>query len=314
MLRACLIAFDSRRWCVVHTPVSRRGTIFPRSATNPCSSRTSRYEMASIFSVQNLQTFLRRKNFRPPAPPGPPGPRPPGPEGRPAGASGLEGVVVASSAIFIPPAGRRYRRQPYCKSQIVPNALRAGRCRGFSSWRRRRWCRRRRCRFRRSLNRRGNRRSRRNRAQLLLRRANRPNLGQPLLLLIHPHRDELDHRLGNTQPPLQFRNQHSVGVDGEQHIVAVVEFPHHVCQLPLPQLLRRADLAAAAGHRLLQTGNQLVQILVGHIRPHDKHHFIKTLHRLLLFLPNPWGPATNSLPSVFTSPPECSRNLPHPGG
>src|SRR3954467_9191590 len=36
--------------------------------------------MASIFSVQNLHTFLRRKNFRPPSrPPGPPGrgPRPP---------------------------------------------------------------------------------------------------------------------------------------------------------------------------------------------------------------------------------------------
>src|SRR6476620_5574866 len=32
--------------------------------------------MASIFSVQNLHTFLRRKNFRPPGPPS----RPPGPE------------------------------------------------------------------------------------------------------------------------------------------------------------------------------------------------------------------------------------------
>ena len=35
--------------------------------------------MESIFSTQNLQTFLRRKNLRPAAgPPGPPGPRPPG--------------------------------------------------------------------------------------------------------------------------------------------------------------------------------------------------------------------------------------------
>src|SRR5215469_3834628 len=35
--------------------------------------------MSSIFSTQNLQTFLRRKNLRPPGPPpsrGPPGPRP----------------------------------------------------------------------------------------------------------------------------------------------------------------------------------------------------------------------------------------------
>src|SRR5580698_6948282 len=71
-----------RRWCVVQTPVKRRGTIFPRSATNCCRSRTSRYGIASIFSVQNLQTYLRRKNL--PRPPGPPEGRPPGPPaGRP---------------------------------------------------------------------------------------------------------------------------------------------------------------------------------------------------------------------------------------
>src|SRR5579863_1112000 len=42
--------------------------------------------MSSIRSVQNLHTFLRRKNFRPPGPPpsrgGPPGPRPPPNRGR----------------------------------------------------------------------------------------------------------------------------------------------------------------------------------------------------------------------------------------
>src|SRR5579863_163780 len=36
--------------------------------------------MFSIFSVQNLQTFLRRKNLRPPSRGGPPGPRPPPPK------------------------------------------------------------------------------------------------------------------------------------------------------------------------------------------------------------------------------------------
>src|SRR6202167_5969414 len=82
MFRACLMARVRRRWWVVQTPVSRRGTILPRSATKPCSRRTSRYGMASIFSVQNLQTFLRRKNF--PRPPGPPEGRPPVPPcGRP---------------------------------------------------------------------------------------------------------------------------------------------------------------------------------------------------------------------------------------
>src|SRR5271170_252210 len=70
--------------------------------------------MSSIFSTQNLHTFLRRKNFRPPSRGGPPGPRPPPPppnRGRsPLGRSPLgrglslgadcSGALV-SSAIFL---------------------------------------------------------------------------------------------------------------------------------------------------------------------------------------------------------------------
>src|SRR5579883_3131269 len=77
--------------------------------------------MASIFSTQNLQTFLRRKNLRPPSRPVPPGPAaglPPGrgPRGapsraalsaRPAGASTVAvplaaaAVLLTSSAMFL---------------------------------------------------------------------------------------------------------------------------------------------------------------------------------------------------------------------
>src|SRR5580700_3846556 len=68
--------------------------------------------MSSIFSVQNLQTFLRRKNFRPPPPSrgGPPGPRPPPPNrgrsppgrgpserGLSAGAAACCGALVSSA-------------------------------------------------------------------------------------------------------------------------------------------------------------------------------------------------------------------------
>jgi hypothetical protein len=64
--------------------------------------------MESIFSTQNLQTFLRRKNLRPP-PPGPlgrpPGGRPPGPEEEGPEPSGRDvlgalGVLVSSAIIF----------------------------------------------------------------------------------------------------------------------------------------------------------------------------------------------------------------------
>src|SRR5579859_3809334 len=66
--------------------------------------------MSSIFSTQNLQTFLRRKNLRPPPPSrgGPPGPRPPPPppnRGRsPPGRSPLErGLSLGAdcSAAFV---------------------------------------------------------------------------------------------------------------------------------------------------------------------------------------------------------------------
>src|SRR5579859_2558004 len=64
--------------------------------------------MSSIFSTQNLQTFLRRKNLRPPSRPPPPGPRSPrGPSGlppsRPPGlrGTGVELSWFTSSAIIL---------------------------------------------------------------------------------------------------------------------------------------------------------------------------------------------------------------------
>src|SRR5205807_1105550 len=67
--------------------------------------------MFSIFSTQNLQTFLRRKNLRPPSRGGPPGPeRPPKRDGgrsppergpSPAGRSPDDGVLVSSAIILL---------------------------------------------------------------------------------------------------------------------------------------------------------------------------------------------------------------------
>src|SRR5580693_5931867 len=63
--------------------------------------------MASIFSTQNLQTFLRRKYFRPPGPPSRPPPGPPGREdGRRSPRSGRsppedDSDVLVSSAMML---------------------------------------------------------------------------------------------------------------------------------------------------------------------------------------------------------------------
>src|ERR1700733_5803419 len=60
--------------------------------------------MASIFSVQNLQTFLRRKNF--PRPPGPPEGRPPGPPcGRPPPERGAGLELGTDSELAAPVSG-----------------------------------------------------------------------------------------------------------------------------------------------------------------------------------------------------------------
>src|SRR5579864_8628322 len=65
--------------------------------------------MSSIFSTQNLQTFLRRKNLRPPPPSrgGPPGPRPPppnrgrSPPGLPPSLRGLSVGADCCSGAFV---------------------------------------------------------------------------------------------------------------------------------------------------------------------------------------------------------------------
>src|ERR1700728_310529 len=60
--------------------------------------------MASFFSVQTLQTFLRRKNF--PRPPGPPEGRPPGPPcGRPPPERGAGLELGADSELAAPGSG-----------------------------------------------------------------------------------------------------------------------------------------------------------------------------------------------------------------
>src|SRR5579863_6713698 len=63
--------------------------------------------IASIFSTQNLQTFLRRKYFRPPGPPSRPPPGPPGRDGRRSPRSGRSppeddsDVDLVSSAMLL---------------------------------------------------------------------------------------------------------------------------------------------------------------------------------------------------------------------
>src|SRR5450755_1630195 len=91
--------------------------------------------MPSIFSTQNLQTFLRRKNFRPPSrgPPGPPpgrpagrgprGPRspPPPPSGRELGAELLlpPSFAAAGAAVFVVSSAMFLLRAHHGSNQLI---------------------------------------------------------------------------------------------------------------------------------------------------------------------------------------------------
>src|SRR5580698_8563858 len=131
--------------------------------------------------------------------------------------------------------------------------------------------------------------SRRLSAELLARSTDGLDLVDALLLFIHAHGDELDHRLGDAQTALKLGHQLAVGVDGQQNVVAFAELAHEVGQLAASQLLGGADRAAAVGHRGFKTGDQLVHIFVLRIRTNDKHYFVKTLHSFLSALAS-WLP------------------------
>src|SRR5216684_5650094 len=148
--------------------------------------------MASIFSTQNLQTFLRRKYLRPPSrPPGPPGrggrrsPRS-GPDERspPEGRSPTElpcaaAVALISSAIMLLKFSRRSSvvssaRRPTSRLSCGRGRLSARVCSRGGGGRLGRW-------------------------RLAPCVANRLDLVQALLFFIDAHGDELDHRFSNAQ-------------------------------------------------------------------------------------------------------------------
>src|SRR3569833_2669512 len=260
--------------------------------------------MASIFSVQNLQTFLRRKIFpRPPGPPGPPGRRPgppPGPpEGGPlwaAGAAGASGAFTwFSSDLLFPlyvlsgyrPAGAkaqmisqgRYgtselvsRYKPSIQSAFALGAGWDGFCRrGFCWGRRGRNC----------GSRRGG-RSRRFRAYLATGSAERFYLGQSLLFLVHAHGDELDHRLRDAQTALKLEDHGASGFFGHLDVIAVIKFADKVGQLAAAHLLDVLHYAATVGDAGREAGDQLVDVFVDRIGSNNEHYLIQTRHPCFL--------------------------------
>src|SRR5450432_2334339 len=256
--------------------------------------------MASIFSTQNLQTFLRRKYLRPPSrPPGPPGrggrrsPRSPppnegrSPEGRspPAGRSPPElGAVVAlvSSAMmllknrslvfgrrsfgFLPQSSAMQSSAGAEANNERRTANDPGRLRCYF------------CRFSASFCSRG--RNWRGWRGLAFGVADGLDLVQALLLLVDANRDELDHRFGDAQAALQFVNQPAGALHGKQHIDAIVKPADHVGQAALAHFLYALHVSARGRNRGFKRRNQLVLFFFRHVGADNKHQLISAIHFL----------------------------------
>src|SRR5580704_17796809 len=182
--------------------------------------------MFSIFSTQNLQTFLRRKYLRPPSrgPPGPPPGRGPREGGRwlcpsvAAGASAVAaGAFVSSAMMLLHFVARTLLSAAFdfnCGADTLVRQLRAldGRWRSFSAL----------C------------RGRRGRRRLLAGVANGLDLVEALLLFVDADADELDHGFGHAQAALEFVDQAAAAFDGEQDVDAIMKTANGVGQTAFP--------------------------------------------------------------------------------
>src|SRR4029077_9555414 len=231
--------------------------------------------MFSIFSTQNLQTFLRRKYLRPPSrgPPGPPPGRGPREGGRwlcPSDAAGASGALVSSAMMLLHVRVERTLLSASFNLVYVARAPSPAALSPLNRSRRglatlgRRCCGRRRC---------GN---------LLACIANRFDLVEALLFLVNAHADELEHRFGHAQPALEFVNQAARSLNCEQDVHSIVKAANGVSEPPLAHLLDVLHGPPRAENSRFQGRDQLIEIFFRHIRANDEHQFVSTIHSFSL--------------------------------
>src|SRR6185437_705671 len=127
------------------------------------------------------------------------------------------------------------------------------------------------------------------RRTLHTRGANLLDLFQALLLFVRSNSDELEHRLSDAQAAFQFVNRISVRGQREEDVLTILKLLHVIGQATLAHLLRVLHGSARAAGVVLQRADQLVHVFLQQVRPHNKHYFVRTLHRLSKsLLPSTW--------------------------
>ena len=96
------------------------------------------------------------------------------------------------------------------------------------------------------------------------------------MFLVHAHGEKLNDRLSHAQTSFQFVNRGSRTLYGKQDVSAIVELADGVSEATLAHALDVLHGPTSGADLGLQGRKEFFQILVGHIRPNDKHDFIST--------------------------------------
>src|SRR5579871_1943443 len=124
-----------------------------------------------------------------------------------------------------------------------------------------------------------------NRRTLHARRADLADLLQPLLLLIHADRDELQNLFRDPHTPFQLMNGLAIGLQREQHVEPFLELLHVISQPSFAPFIKALHLGPGVGCVRLERGEELVCLLFLQVRPHNKHYLVGTLHSFLHLRP-----------------------------
>src|SRR5437773_9604042 len=99
---------------------------------------------------------------------------------------------------------------------------------------------------------------------------------QALQRLIDPHRQKLDHRIGDAQSPLELLHGFRAGRELDQHVIPFAMFFHAVGEAAFAPLIQFIDRAARGRDHALHLLDDLVDLFFGRVRLHYEQLFVNS--------------------------------------